>query len=146
MLQSRITVLKSEKARVILTVSLVALETLLVITALVPAQLWTRLLPQSASATLDGPFPPALAPLITLLLYLLPTIIGWRCQSWQRALLYATLPVWIGLGLFLVAATFKIGAFYLVSTDHVTANVAVLELFAVLGGIGWLARSLFSLR
>lgn len=146
MLQSRITVLKSEKARATLTVSLVALEALLVITALVPAQLWTRLLPQSASATLDGPFPPALAPLITLLLYLLPTIIGWRCQSWQRALLYATLPAWIGLGLFLVAATFKIGAFYLVSTDHVTANVAVLELFAVLGGIGWLARSLFSLR
>jgi len=49
------------------------------------------------------------------------------------------------LGLFLVAATFKIGAFYLVSADHVTANVSVLELFAALGGIGWLGRFLLKM-
>jgi hypothetical protein len=126
-----------------LPIVLVVIETLLVLSALIPAQLWTRLLPQNGSASLDGPFPPVIAPIITILLYLLPTIIGFLSRHWQRALLLATLPAWIGLGCFLVAATFKIGAFYLVSTDHVTANVSTLELFAVLGAIGWLARSLF---
>jgi hypothetical protein len=119
---------------------------MLVCLALVPAQLWTRLLPQSSSAALDGPFPALIAPGITALLYVTPTIIGFLCRSWQRALLWATLPAWIGLGLFVTLATFKVGAFYLVSSDHVTANVSVLELFAALGGIGWLARSLVKLR
>jgi len=45
-----------------------------------------------------------------------------------------------------VAATFRVGAFYLVANDHVTANVSVLELFAALGAIGWLARSLFKVH
>jgi hypothetical protein len=125
---------------------LIVVETLLVTLALVPAQLWTRILAGSSSAALDGPFPPTLAPVITALLYLIPSIIGLLCRSWQRALLLATLPAWIGLGLFLVAATFKVGAFYLVASDHVTANVSVLELFAALGAIGWLARSLLRIR
>lgn len=126
------------------TLALVAIETLLVTLALVPAQLWTRLLPQSPGAALNGPFPTAIAPVITLLIYITPTVIGFLCQSWQRALFYATLPVWIGLGLFVVAATLKVGAFYLVSPDHVTANVSTLELFAALGGIGWLAQQIFN--
>jgi hypothetical protein len=126
-----------------ITIALVVIETLLVLSALIPAQLWTRLLPQSASASLDGPFPPVIAPLITILLYVLPTLIGFLCRSWQKALLLATLPAWIGLGCFLVAATYKIGAFYLVGSDHVTANASTLELFAALGAIGWLARILF---
>ncbi len=125
---------------------LVVLELLLVLLALVPAQLWTRLLPNSSYAALDGPFPPNIAPIVTLLLYLLPTVIGFLCRSWQRALLFATLPAWIGLGAFLVAATYKIGAFYLVSSDHVTANVSILEMFAALGVIGWLVRSIFKLN
>ncbi|HLG61852.1 MAG TPA: hypothetical protein VKY19_07960 [Ktedonosporobacter sp.] len=129
-----------------LTIGLLIIETILIVMALVPAQLWARILPPSASTTLDGPFPPTIAPVITALLYLLPTAIGFLCRSWQRALLYATLPAWFGLGLFVVAATFKVGAFYLVSTDHVTANVSTLELFAALGGIGWLARNLFKIR
>lgn len=136
----------TEKYWNILTIGLIALETMLVIMALVPAQLWTRLLPPSATTTMDGPFPAAVAPVITALLYLLPTAIGWLCQSWQRALLYATVPAWFGLGLFVVAATFKVGAFYLVSADHVTANVSTLELFAALGGIGWLGRNIFKIR
>ena len=127
----------------LLIIGLVVIETLLVALALVPAQLWTRLLPNAASAALDGPFPPSIAPLITLLLYALPTIIGLLSRSWQRALLLATLPAWIGLGAFLVAATFKVGAFYMVSVDHVMANVSVLELFAALGAIGWLGRTVF---
>ncbi len=130
----------------VLLLGMVVLETLLVSSALVPAQLWTRILSQSSSAALDGPFPPGIAPVVTALIYLTPTLIGFLCRSWQRALLYATLPAWIGLGLFVIAATFKVGAFYLVSSDHVTANVSVLELFAALGAIGWLGRSLFKLR
>ena len=124
----------------------VILETVLVLLALVPAQLWTRLLPQLSSAALDGPFPPVLAPIVSLLLYILPALIGLLCKRWQHALLYATLPAWIGLGTFLVAATFRIGAFYLVSSDHVTANLSTLELFAVLGTIGWLARSVLRIK
>jgi len=76
----------------------------------------------------------------------LPTLIGFLCRAWQRALLYASRPAWFSLGLFLVAATSKIGAFYLVSPDHVTANVSILELFALLGGIGWLGRHIFKLH
>ena len=143
---TRITQVKNWSLWTISLTCLVILETMLVCLALVPAQLWTRLLPQSSSAALDGPFPAAIAPAITALLYVAPTIIGFLCRSWQRALLWATLPAWIGLGLFVTLATFKVGAFYLVSSDHVTANVSVLELFAALGGIGWLARSLVKLR
>ena len=130
----------------ILLISLVILETILVSLALVPAQLWTRILPDSSSAAQDGPFPAVIAPVITGLLYLTPAIIGLLCRSWQRALLCATLPAWFGLGLFVIAATFKVGAFYLVASDHVTANVSVLELFAALGAIGWLMRPLVKLR
>ncbi len=130
----------------LLLYALIVLETLLVTLALVPAQLWTRVLTGSSSAALDGPFPATIAPLITALLYLIPSVIGLLCRSWQRALLLATLPAWIGLGLFVVAATFKVGAFYLVSSDHVTANVSVIELFAALGAIGWLARSLLKIK
>ncbi|TME09417.1 MAG: hypothetical protein E6I80_07875 [Chloroflexi bacterium] len=68
------------------------------------------------------------------------------CFSWQQALLYATLPAWIGLGVFLVAATFKVGPFYLLSPDHVTANLSLLELFAALGALGWLGRHLIKLK
>ncbi|GHO84466.1 hypothetical protein [Dictyobacter formicarum] len=123
----------------------VVLETLLVASALVPAQLWTRLIPHSANAALNGPYPASIAPIITLLLYLLPGVIGFSCQHWQKALLLATIPAWLGLGIFLVAATFKVGAFYMMATDHITANVSLLELFAGLGAIGWLARFLFKI-
>ena len=129
-----------------LTIGLTALETILVTLALVPAQLWTRLLPQSPSAALDGPFPAKIALLITFLIYVTPTVIGFLCKHWQQALLYATLPVWIALGLFVVAATSKVGAFYLLSPDHIAANVSTLELFLALGGIGWLARHLLKVE
>ncbi len=133
----------TDKRLTILLISMVVIETFLVTLALVPAQLWTRVLPTVTSAALDGPFPPGIAPIITALLYIVPAIIGFLSRGWQRALLFATLPAWIGLGLFLIAATFKVGAFYLVSVDHVTANVSVLELFAASGAIGWLGRSIF---
>ncbi|GAC1400753.1 MAG: hypothetical protein NVSMB49_13640 [Ktedonobacteraceae bacterium] len=146
MLSSNTTPSSQERKWKVLLYSLIVVETFLVALALVPAQLWTRILTSSSSAALDGPFPSAIAPVITALLYFLPSVIGLLCRSWQRALLFATLPAWIGLGLFVVAATFKVGAFYLVSSDHVTANVSVLELFAALGAIGWLVRSLIKIR
>ncbi len=146
MLRSGIPNAEQEKRIFYVVIGMIALETILVTLALVPAQEWTRLLPGSSSAAQDGPFPPALAPIIPLLLYVVPTVIGFLCRSWQRALLYATIPAWIGLGLFVVAAASKVGAFYLVAPAQVTANISVLELFAALGGIGWLARHLFKLR
>src|SRR6266516_2870825 len=123
-------------------ICLTAIETALVLMALVPAQLWTRLLPQATASALDGPFPPVIAPVITAVLYLVPTVIGFLCRSWQQALLYSTIPAWVGLGCFVIAATFKVGAFSLVSVDHVIAKVRILENFAALGGIGWLGRSI----
>jgi len=141
--QDTVQSMEKERRKTILVIGLVIIETLLVMSALVPAQFWTRFLPNSTSAALDGPFPPLVAPIIALLLYILPTVIGFLCPGWQKAVLYATLPAWFGLGVFLVAATFKIGPFYLVSADHVAANVSLLELFAALGAIGWLGRFLF---
>jgi hypothetical protein len=136
----------SESKRIMwLTLSLVGLETVLTTLALVPAELWVRVLPQASNAALSGPFPAPIAPVITALLYLLPGVIGLLSPTWQRALFYATLPAWIGLGLFLIAATNKVGAFYSISADHVTANVSILEFYAALGGLGWLARNLFKL-
>lgn len=146
MLRSGIPNAEQEKRIFYVVIGMIALETILVTLALVPPQEWTRLLPGSSSAAQDGPFPPALAPIIPLLLYVVPTVIGFLCRSWQRALLYATIPAWIGLGLFVIAAASKVGAFYLVAPTQVTANISVLELFAALGGIGWLARHLFKLR
>ncbi|GAC1383243.1 MAG: hypothetical protein NVS4B7_20960 [Ktedonobacteraceae bacterium] len=129
-----------DKRRSMVVICLVIIETLLVTMALVPQQLWTRLLPNSPNAALDGPFPSSIAIVIPVLLYIVPTLVGFLCRNWQQALFYATLPAWIGLGLFITAASFKVGIFYLVSADSVTGNVSVLELFAALGGIGWLAQ------
>jgi hypothetical protein len=145
MLQESMAQIKTIRYQTVALIAIIVLETILVTTALVPAELWTRLLPPSSSTALNGPYPASIAPVISLLLYVLPTLIGFVCRSWQKALLLATLPAWIGLGLFIVVATFKIGAFYLISADHITANISTLELFAALGGIGWLARFLFKM-
>lgn len=146
MFQSGVADMQVDKRIYYTVIGLTVFETVIVTLALVPAQLWTRLLPGSSNASLDGPFPPALAPIIATLLYLLPALIGFLCRSWQRALLFATLPAAIGLGLFVIAASTRVGAFYLVSPAQVTSNASVLELFAALGGIGWLARHLFKLK
>jgi hypothetical protein len=146
MIHSSTTNTDREKLLTITVICMVIIETLLVTMALVPPQLWTRLLPGTSSAALYGPFPPILAPIIPALLYLLPSVVGFLCHSWQKALLFATLPAWIGLGLFVIAASFKVGSFYLVSPTQVTANVSTLELFAALGAIGWLGRFVFKLQ
>jgi hypothetical protein len=146
MIQSGVANAQLDKRIFYAVIGLTVFETILVTLALVPPQQWTRLLPNSSTAALDGPFPSILAPVIPALLYFVATLIGFLCRSWQRALLFATLPAWIGLGLFVIAAATKVGAFYLVSPAQVTSNVSVLELFAALGGIGWLARHLFKLK
>lgn len=146
MIQTSTAHTEREKLLTLFVIFLVIVETILVTMALVPAQLWTRLFPGSTSAALYGPFPPILAPVIPALLYLIPTAIGFLCRSWQRAILLATLPAWIGLGAFVIAASFKVGAFYLVSPTQVTANASTLVLFAALGAIGWLGRFLFKLQ
>jgi len=146
MLHSTTTNTDREKLLNMIVICMVIIETILVTMALVPPQLWTRLLPETTSAALYGPFPPVLAPIIPALLYLVPTVVGFLSRSWQKALLYATIPAWIGLGLFVIAASFKVGAFYLVSPTQVTANVSTLELFAALGAIGWLGRFVFKLQ
>ncbi len=125
--------------------TLVSIETILVIMAMLPPQVWTRVLPAGGNATLNGPFPAPIAPVITVILYLLPTIIGFLNRRWQRALLLSTIPAWVGLGIFLITATVKQGAFYMVSADRILSNVSVLQLFAALGGIGWLGRHLFKM-
>jgi hypothetical protein len=135
-----------EKRRTFIIIALVLLETLLVTMALVPAQKWTQLLPGSPDAAQNGPFPHSIAIIVPILLYLIPTLVGFLCRSWQRALFYATLPAWIGLGLFVTAASSKLGIFNLVSADSVTGNVSLLELFAALGGMGWLAQYVFQSR
>jgi hypothetical protein len=146
MIQTSTAHTEREKLLTLFVICLVIVETILVTIALVPAQLWTRLFPGSTSAALYGPFPPILAPVIPALLYLIPTAIGFLCRSWQRAILFATLPAWIGLGAFVIAASFKVGAFYLVAPTQVTANASTLVLFAALGAIGWLGRFLFKLQ
>jgi len=146
MLQSGVASAQLDKRVFYTVIGLSAFETIVVTLALVPPSLWTQLLPGSTSASIDGPFPTTLAPIIAALLYLVPALIGFLSRSWQRALLFATLPACIGLGLFVIAAATRVGAFYLVSTAQVTSNASVLELFAALGGIGWLARHLFKLK
>ncbi len=146
MLHSSLQATVQDKRRSITIICLVIVETLLVTLALVPEQLWTRMLPNSPNAALDGPFPSSIAMVVPVLLYVVPTLVGFLCRHWQQALFYATLPAWIGLGLFITAASFKVGIFYLVSVDNVTGNVSVLELFAALGGIGWLAQYIFKPR
>jgi hypothetical protein len=135
-----------EKRRSIVVIVLVLLETLLVTLALVPQQEWTHLLSNSPNAALDGPFPHSVAVAIPVLLYVVPTLVGFLCRNWQQALFYATLPAWIGLGLYVTSASFKVGIFYLVGPDSVTGNVSILELFAALGGLGWLAQYIFRPR
>jgi hypothetical protein len=137
---------KQKKGRIAALISLIVLETILVTTAIIPGQMWTRLLPGSPDAGSSGPYPASIATVIPFLLYVIPTLVGFLARNWQQALFYATLPAWIGLGLFVTAATSKIGIFYLVANDSVAGNVSVLELFAALGAIGWLAQYLLSTR
>jgi hypothetical protein len=109
-------------------------ETLLLLIALVPQNIW------ATHGYPNGPIPNALAPLVAGAFYVLPALTGALCQRWQVVVVLATLPAWIDLGVFAIAAAGRIGPFYLMIDPHVNSTVSTLELFAVLGALGWLAR------
>ncbi len=112
----------------------VLVEIALLLVALVPQSIWADY------GYPAGPIPNALSPLVAGVFYLLPTLTGALCRRWQSALLLATLPAWLDLAVFAVAAARRIGPFYLAQDPHTTNTLATLELFAILGLLGWLAR------
>ena len=108
-------------------------ETILLLIALVPQSVW------ATHGYPNGPIPHVLAPVVAGAFYLLPVLTGALGQRWQVAIVLATLPAWIDLGVFAIAAAGRIGPFYLVIDPHAVSTVGTLELFAVLGALGWLA-------
>lgn len=110
-------------------------ELLLLLVALVPQSIW------ASHGFPDGPIPRTLAPVVAGAFYVLPAVTGALSRRWQVAVVLATLPAWLDLGLFAVAAAIRIGPFYLAMDPHAVSTVGTLELFAVLGALGWLARS-----
>lgn len=121
-------------SRVFLGITVLS-EMLLLLIALVPQSIWASL------GHPDGPIPDALAPLVAGAFYCLPALTGALCRRWQLAVVLATLPAWLDLGIFAVAAARHIGPFYLVLDPHTVSTVGTLELFAILGALGWLART-----
>jgi hypothetical protein len=115
---------------------IIVLETLLLLIAQIPVAAWPRLgLP-------NGPIPAPLLPLVAACFYLAPTAIGALCRRWYAALALATLPVWIALGAFAIAASGRLGFSYLAEDAHAAGGAGTLELFAGLGFLGWLLRLL----
>lgn len=110
-------------------------ELLLLLVALVPQSIW------ASHGFPDGPIPRSLSSVVAGAFYVLPAVTGGLCRRWQAAVVLATLPAWLDLGLFAVAAATRIGPFYLAMEPHSVSTVGTLELFAVLGALGWLARS-----
>jgi hypothetical protein len=119
---------------VALTLAIVA-EIALLLIALVPQSVW------ASHGLPNGPIPSAASPLVAGLFYVLPALTGLLSRRWQAAVVLATLPAWLDLGAFAVAAAERIGPFYLAVEPHAVSTVGTLELFAVLGALGWLARS-----
>jgi hypothetical protein len=119
--------------RTLLGVTVVS-ELLLLLIALVPLDTWANL------GYPDGPIPDALAPLVAGAFYCLPALTGALCRRWQVGVVLATLPAWLDLGVFAVAVALRYGPFYLIQDVHAQSTVGTLELFAILGTLGWLAR------
>lgn len=111
-------------------------QIVLLLIALVPQNFWSdRGMP-------NGPVPASLAPVVAGLFYILPSLAGLLTRRWQAAIVLATLPAWLDLGIFAIAAASRIGPYYLAVEPHAVSTVGTLELFAVLGALGWLARPL----
>jgi hypothetical protein len=109
-------------------------ETGLLFIALVPQSVW------ASHGWPNGPIPQVTYPLVAALFYLFPAIIGGLCSRWQIAIVLATLPAWLDLGLFAVVAAGRFGPFYLAEESHAAGTASTLELFAALGALGWLTR------
>lgn len=114
----------------------VVIQIVLMLIALVPQSIW------ASHGLPDGPVPTALSPVVAGLFYVLPAATGLLSHRWQVAVVLATLPAWLDLGLFAIAAAPRIGPYYLAVEPHAVSTVGILELFAVLGALGWLARPL----
>jgi hypothetical protein len=112
----------------------IGLEMLLLLISLVPDTVW------ASHGWPSGPIPAPLYPLTAGLFYLLPALTGSLCRRWQAAIVLATLPAWVDLGLFAVAAAARVGPFYLVQEAQAGGTVSTLEMFAALGVFGWLAQ------
>lgn len=110
-------------------------EMALLLVALVPQSVW------QSYGYQDGPIPRSLSPEVAAIFYVLPALTGMLCRRWQAAVVLATLPAWLDLGAFASAAATRIGPFYLATEPHAVSTVGTLELFAVLGALGWLART-----
>jgi hypothetical protein len=111
----------------------VVLQCGLLLVSLVPQTTWAGFgLP-------DGPIPPALSPLVAGLFYALPAATGALSRRWQVAIVLATFPAWLDLGVFSIAAAQRLSPFYIAQDPHASAAVGLLELFAALGALGWLA-------
>jgi hypothetical protein len=107
----------------------------LLLISLVPHSVW------ASHGWPNGPIPEAAAPFVAALFYLFPAVIGGLCSRWQTAVVLATLPAWLDLGLFAVVAATRFGPFYLAEEAHAAGTASTLELFAVLGVLGWLTRT-----
>ncbi len=126
----------SARPRVIALSAAVVVEIILLLIALVPQSIW------ASHGFPDGPIPTRAAPVVAGAFYILPAVTGLLSRRWQVAIVLATLPAWLDLGLFAIAAAPRIGPYYLAVEPHAVSTVGTLELFAVLGALGWLARPL----
>lgn len=122
-------------ASVAALIAAILVETLLLLAAVIPTSIW------AAHGYPNGPIPSSLYPIVAGLFYVLPTCIGLLCRRWPAAVVLATLPAWVDLAAFAVAASPKLGPFYFVLPDHSINTVGTLELFAILGALGWMART-----
>jgi hypothetical protein len=118
----------------VLLVLIVFTELTLLLIALVPLSIWTTY------GFPNGPIPRGAYPLVAALFYVLPALTGALCRRWPAAIVLATLPAWLDLGAFAIAAASRIGPFYVAQQDHAVSSVGTLELFAALGALGWLVR------
>src|SRR5262245_7684926 len=126
--------IRRRSARLVALGTVVALQCVLLLIALVPPSIWAD------QGMPNGPLPTELAPVVAGLFYVLPSLTGMLARRWQVAILLATLPAWLDLGIFAIAAASRIGPYYLVLEPHAVSTVGTLELFAALGALGWLAR------
>lgn len=117
----------------LLWVSVLA-EAALLLIALVPQSIWANY------GYPAGPIPNAFAPVVAGAFYLLPLVAGLLCRRWPVAIILATFPALLDLGVFAIAAAKRIGPFYLVQDPHTANTVSTLELFSILGLLGWLGR------
>jgi hypothetical protein len=111
-------------------------EIALLLIALIPQSVW------DSHGFPNGPIPTTASSLVAGLFYVLPALTGILSRRWQAAIVLATLPAWLDLGAFAVAGAQRNGPFYLAVDPHAVSTVGTIELFAVLGALGWLARPL----